>query len=155
MFVCRTQNQNCGQILEKNSKLKADLVSVNQGGVPEKGSSDILWQLTHTERFCLFLVGVWNLHPFSQVNRLFSLHNGHIKTLNAVSVNVSSVAATLHLFQSSGWFFQLLDNCSSRDSTRAQFNISELSHVRGSVLESVQAVILEIPHNDTKLIQNI
>lgn len=25
-----------------------------EGGVPEKGSSDILWQLTHTEHFCLF-----------------------------------------------------------------------------------------------------
>lgn len=39
---------------KKKSKLEADLVSVNQGEVPEKGSSDILWQLSHTVYFYLF-----------------------------------------------------------------------------------------------------
>lgn len=58
---------------------------------------------THSHWALLFVFSwVLNSHPFSQVNRLISLHNGHIKTLNVVSVNVSSVAAALHLFQSSG-----------------------------------------------------
>lgn len=42
------------KIKNQKSKLEADLVSVNQGEVPEKGSSDILWQLSHTVFFYLF-----------------------------------------------------------------------------------------------------
>lgn len=120
---------------KKNSKLEADLVSVNQGGVPEKASSDILWQLTHTERFLFVFLWAWNSHPFSQVNRLVSLCNGHIETLDVVPVNVSSGRCSSAPFPAirGGFLFQRLDNCSSKRSNHGLNSIFLSCHMSEEV----------------------